>query len=181
MIMKMLLIFFFGIITWPIFEYTLHRFLGHVFKWNSLFKIQHTRHHLETHYFAPNFYKILAAVPVSILTFFLAGYAAKSWMLGFSFTLGFLVMYSFYEWTHYAFHMHAPKTKLGLNLRKHHFTHHFHNSKFNHGVTSTLLDHVFQTHMKVATVKVPKGLILPWLMDEKGQIKAEFSQDFVLR
>ncbi len=179
--MSLIVPFFIGIITWPILEYSLHRFLGHVFKLNTLFKVQHTRHHIETNYFAPNFYKILAAIPASILVYLLGFLLFKTWFQALSLTLGFIVMYAFYEWTHYSFHMHAPKTKLGLNLRRHHFAHHFHNAKFNHGVTTNLLDHLCGTYLKVDKVKVPKSLLLPWLTDQSGQVKPEFSHHFEVK
>jgi len=62
--MKIIIFFVLGIISWPLIEYLLHRFLGHTLKIKTQFKTQHTRHHMETDYFAPHVLKIAAAIPV---------------------------------------------------------------------------------------------------------------------
>jgi 4-hydroxysphinganine ceramide fatty acyl 2-hydroxylase len=171
-----------GIFTWPILEYILHRFLGHVLKLNTLFKKEHSRHHAETNYFAPLKYKLLASIPISTVAMLVASFVSSSLFLGAMYTLGFIGMYSLYEWVHWSFHAHGPKTKIGMRLRKHHFAHHFHNPKLNHGVTTTLLDRIAGTYVKVETVKVPKNIALPWLF-EKGtnKISAKYTEDFQLK
>lgn len=167
--------FIIGVLLWPVLEYVLHRFLGHVLKLKTEFKKQHTRHHAETHYFAPNSLKVMAAIPVSALFFLLFWFLSGSWQIALGFISGFVLMYAFYEWTHWSFHNLAPRTLLGLKLRKHHFAHHFHNAKMNHGVTSTLLDHACGTYLEVPVVKVPKQFKLSWL--ESG----DYSSDFILK
>lgn len=180
--MKILVSFLSGLITWPILEYILHRFMGHTWKVKTLFKIQHTRHHVETNYFAPTFYKILAAIPACSVLFVLTALLSGSWPAALGFTSGFIMMYAVYEWAHWSFHATAPKTRLGMQLRKHHFTHHFHNAKMNHGVTSTLIDKIAGTFLEVPVVEVPKNIALPWLF-EPGQnnIHARFSKYFQFR
>ena len=180
--MKLFLSFAIGIITWPVLEYVLHRYLGHILKLNTLFKKEHTRHHVETNYFAPLLYKIFASIPICTTTFVLIGLLTSSWEIGASFTLGFISMYSFYEWAHWSFHARSPKTNLGMRLRKHHFAHHFHNPKMNHGVTTTIIDWIAGTFQPVDVVKVPKNIALPWLFEEdKTKISQKYSQDFQLR
>jgi sterol desaturase/sphingolipid hydroxylase (fatty acid hydroxylase superfamily) len=180
--MNYILTFSLGILTWPVLEYVLHRFLGHVFKANTLFKKEHSRHHAETNYFAPLKYKLLASIPICTVTIFLVSLITSSFLFGAIYTLGFIGMYAFYEWVHWSFHARAPKTKIGMNLRKHHFSHHFHNPKFNHGVTTTFMDRITGTYMKVEKVKVPKNIPLPWLFDkDTNQILSQYEDDFQLK
>lgn len=174
MIEKNFMAFLIGVFTWPFMEYVLHRYLGHVAKFNSEFKKQHGRHHIETHYFAPNYLKVVAAVPVSVFLVVSLRLVTGAWITGASFTLGFLVMYAVYEWVHWSFHFHAPRTRWGMILRKHHFAHHFHNAQMNHGVTMIFWDRVFRTHAPVDVVRVPRQFALPWLSEEH-------SSDFEIR
>lgn len=160
----------------------MHRFLGHDLKVKTLFKKEHTRHHAETNYFAPLTYKILAAVPVCGLAILLVSYLSGSWELGTAFISGFLAMYSFYEWFHWTIHAQAPKTKLGMKLRKHHLAHHFHNPKMNHGVTTRIIDKLTGTLLPIEVVKIPKNIPLPWLFEaDKKTIKVIFAHDFQLK
>jgi 4-hydroxysphinganine ceramide fatty acyl 2-hydroxylase len=180
--MKYIIFSSLGLMTWPVMEYLLHRFVGHVLRTNTLFKKEHTRHHAETNYFAPLGYKILAAIPVSLIMMSLMTFILNSWEFGLAFNLGFLSMFSVYELVHWSFHAKAPKTQLGLRLRKHHFYHHFHNPKVNHGVTTTFIDKLSKTYIKPGIIKVPKNIILPWLIEKDGQsIKPEYLDHFQLR
>lgn len=180
--MKPLIAFLIGIMSWPLLEYLLHRFLGHDLKLKTLFKKEHTRHHAETNYFAPLSYKLLAAIPICTVTVLLVGLITKSWVYGISFTVGFIAMFTVYEWFHWSIHAKAPKTKMGLRLRKHHLAHHFHNPKMNHGVTTMLIDRLAGTYHPVEVVKVPKNISLPWLFAPGTKtLDAKFSQDFQLK
>lgn len=178
--MHIVLLFFIGVISWPILEYILHRFSGHTIKFPREFYREHQTHHVKKDYFAPAWKKLLVALVVlSLLT-----YLNNLWLgylEAFIFSSGFIAMYLFYEWNHYAFHAYPPRTKLGLKLRKHHFAHHFVNPKYNHGVTSTFIDKFFRTYLEVDCVPVPSKLAMDWLYDEKGLLKLEWSQDFSIR
>ena len=180
--MKLILSLLAGLLSWPILEYALHRYLGHVLKLNTLFKKEHTKHHIETNYFAPVWYKILALIPISALLLTLSALISQSWQAGLLFTLGFCSMYWFYEWTHWRFHSKAPRTKWGMKLRKHHFAHHFHTPKMNHGVTTMLIDKIMGTYLKVDVIKIPKNIPLPWIFEGlSDQINPKLSSDFKLK
>jgi sterol desaturase/sphingolipid hydroxylase (fatty acid hydroxylase superfamily) len=171
-----------GVISWPVLEYILHRFLGHDLKVKTVFKKEHTRHHAETNYFAPAKLKIISSVLVITLFIILINFLIGDLSIAISFTLGFAIMYGIYEYTHWSFHTKAPKTKLGLRLRKHHFSHHFHNTKMNHGVTSTWIDKLMGTYKEVDVVKVPKSVALPWLFEKESQTpNPKFTSDFVIK
>lgn len=174
--------FVIGVTSWPLIEYLLHRFLGHVIKVNTLFKKEHTRHHAETNYFAPLTYKLLAAIPMCAFTILFVRLITNSLQAGLSFTAGFVAMFSFYEWFHWTIHAKTPKTKIGLMLRKHHLAHHFHNPKMNHGVTTIFIDKIMGTFMPVEIVKIPKNVSFPWLIETDSKtIKDEFKNDFLIR
>lgn len=178
--MKALLLFGVGIILWPILEYILHRFSGHTIKFPQEFYLEHQAHHIQKDYFAPAWKKLLVALLVLVaLTYMNSLWLGK--LEAFIFSSGFIAMYLFYEWHHYAFHAYPPRTKLGLKLRKHHFAHHFVNPRYNHGVTSTIIDRLFKTHLNVDCVPVPKKLAMDWLLDESGSVQDDYRAHFSLR
>ena len=91
-------------------------------------------------------------------------------------------MFSLYEWVHWTIHAKAPKTKIGMKLRKHHLAHHFHNPKMNHGVTTTIIDKLVGTYLPVSIVKVPRSIPLPWLFgSDKQTIDHKFAEHFQIK
>jgi sterol desaturase/sphingolipid hydroxylase (fatty acid hydroxylase superfamily) len=173
-------LFFIGVISWPILEYCLHRFSGHTYKFPKVFHVEHQTHHIEKDYFAPAWKKMLAAILILIPLTFL-NYLWLNLISAFVFSSGFIFMYLVYEVVHYSFHAYAPKTKLGLILRKHHFSHHFVSPKYNHGVTNNLIDRLMGTYKKVDLVYIPKKFAMNWLVDHDGSIKKQFQSHFQLK
>ncbi len=90
--------------------------------------------------------------------------AAASASVTLAFIADFLGMYILYEVTHYRFHIRNPVAKPFIILRKHHFYHHFHNSKINHGVTSRFWDRVFRAFVPVEKVRVPRKRAMKWFL-----------------
>ena len=177
--MKILISAFLGVLSWPILEYVLHRYVGHVWKLNTLFKKEHSRHHREVHYFAPLTYKVLASIPILGVLFSIVGGITASWQIGLGYSVGFIAMFSVYEWFHWVCHARAPRTNLGLRLRKHHLGHHFHNAQMNHGVTSTWIDRVTGTYLEIPVIRVPKAFPLPWLLNaDQSGIAEQYAKDF---
>ncbi|MBK7504004.1 MAG: sterol desaturase family protein [Bacteroidetes bacterium] len=84
-----------------------------------------------------------------------------------------------YESTHFRYHSAEPLVKPFILLRKHHFYHHFHNPKVNHGVTTRFWDRVFGTFECIEKVKVPKSMSMDWLVEE-NKIKDKYSKHFHL-
>lgn len=175
-----LLFFIIGVFCWTFLEYMIHRFWGHTKKKNALnpFTAEHRRHHAEFDYFAPAHKKALAALVIGgMLTLLMS--LPFGWQNGLSFSVGLIGMYLVYETIHALAHHRAPINAYGRWYRMHHFYHHFRNPKANHGVSSPLWDMVFGTYVQVDEVVVPsRGVPLPWLFDEYGQIKEEFSDDY---
>lgn len=170
-----------GILTWSFAEYALHNWYGHVAKGRNRFSREHLKHHTNGQYFAPTWEKAIAAsIAMAIAT------PAALWiagtLLGLCYALAFAATYLGYEWFHRRCHTHAPKTRYGVWMRKHHLHHHYTRPKENHGVTSTIWDHVFRTITPSSTVRVPERKIfeVPWLVDEKGEVLPEFADDYVI-
>ena len=155
---------FAGAVGWTLVEYFLHRFGAHE-KPNKLsFRKQHLSHHGKGNWFAPWTEKLRAALPAVV------GVLAGSWLLvgsslAVAFTVGFASMYLTYEVIHRRLHTHPPRGAYSTLLRKHHFHHHFHNPKANHGVTSPVWDWVFGSVEKAVLVRVPRKLAPLWLTD----------------
>lgn len=171
--------FFSGVALWTFAEYMLHRFLGHEHKGKNFFKDEHSLHHQRVHYFAPVYKKIAAALTVAaLLTVTLSLIIA--WQIAVAFVLGLIGMYGLYEATHSRFHKRGPVAKPFIILRKHHFYHHFHQPKLNHGVTTRFWDRVFGTFHRVETVKVPRKMTMDWLMIGED-LNPKFEGHFQLR
>ena len=50
----------------------------------------------------------------------------------------------------------------------------------NHGVSIPLWDIVFGTLDRPERVRVPRRLAMPWLVDEQGEVRPEFADDYEL-
>ena len=180
--MKIAAAFLLGIVLWPALEYGLHRILAHTVTFKNKFRTEHLKHHAHRDYFAGGLNKLLAAVPSSAAMFLAAWAVSGAIAAALAFTVGFLASYLFYEWVHKRFHTHAPPHALGLRLRKHHFLHHFADPRSNHGVTTTLFDHVFGTLRTAEQVAIPKAFVPLWMLEpgHPGLIAAAYRRDFRL-
>lgn len=168
-----------GMLSWSFAEYALHCWIGHHGRGKNLFSREHLRHHGQKDYFSPARKKALAAVPVvsglALLGGLTLGPVAVVYAL--SFGLGYLA----YEWLHLRLHTHPPKGPLGRFWRRYHFYHHFHNPWKNQGVTSPIWDGVFGTRVAhEGPIVVPPRHALDWLLDEQGQVKDCYRQDYQL-
>ena len=171
-------IFLAGVAIWTLTEYFLHRFLGHVHKGKNFFKKEHLMHHSKANYFAPAYKKATLALGVSVLLCMLLS-LLTSFGTAISFIAGFAGMYTLYEITHYRFHSKVPIAGPFIVLRKHHFFHHFHNPRVNHGVTTRFWDRVFGTFHRVEKVTVPKQMSMSWLISGQ-EIKDIYKPHFRL-
>lgn len=166
-----------GILTWPSLEYFLHRFLGHEWSLNTLFRREHQTHHRVRDFFAPAYLKALMTIVVLGSMYFIGRALGLRVETNF-YVGGILATYLFYEWTHWRFHKTPPRTRLGMKLRKHHFSHHFKNAKSNYGVTNMVFDHIFGTYLEPGQVSVPQAFAMDWLKTPQGQAKPQYIQDF---
>ncbi len=170
-----------GVSWWWFFEYVLHRFAFHEMKGKGVGSREHLEHHVRASWtFDP---LILFAWLGVVLSGFGWGRLADVFLgtaVGWSFGVGWVFSYFFYEWHHRAAHLRAPRNQWEYWLRKHHFHHHFGHPLSNQGVTIPLWDHVFGTHERPEKVRVPRRLVMPWLIDEHGEVRPEFAADYEL-
>lgn len=168
-----------GAFTWTFLEYILHRWAGHGARFRrNPFGIEHVRHHIEGNYFAPTWKKLLIAPVVAALAA-LPAVPLLGRAHGVAYVAGLIGFYGVYEVLHRLLHVWAGVGPYARWARRHHFTHHFVDARYNHGVTSPLWDHVFGTCKKVQTITVPRKLAMPWLEDpETGQVRAAHAATF---
>lgn len=178
-----------GAATWSLLEYGLHRFVGHAPKQRKSqqkptlldgdFGSEHQAHHRDTRYFTPTPRKVRAAV-VAVAAMSAVGSLIVGPRRALSFALGLGLTYGFYEVVHRRTHTHAPRHAYARWARKHHLHHHFGDPRTNHGVTSSLWDHVFGTHVTPGKIRVPRRHAPDWLLDAQGRVKPEYAEDYEL-
>jgi sterol desaturase/sphingolipid hydroxylase (fatty acid hydroxylase superfamily) len=94
-----------------------------------------------------------------------------------AFGTGFSAAYGYYEYFHWSLHQYAASSSYGRWARRHHFYHHFHEPKMNHGVTSPIWDILFDTYRPVQeAVCVPRSLAMRWM-----SLDQRWPNDFSLR
>ena len=169
-----------GAFTWSLLEYLIHRWLGHKFRRNP-FAVEHTRHHSEGNYFAATWKKAAVATLFAGLTI-----GPAIWLLGTvaggAWVAGFVSFYVWYEVLHRRCHTHAPVNAYGAWARRNHFWHHYGDVRCNHGVTSPVWDHVFRTHQEPGRIRVPRKMVMPWLIDAgSGAVRSAFSDIYEVR
>ena len=178
--LKLTLCFLTAVFAWTFFEYAMHHWVFHKLKRQTMGKREHMQHHARSGYFTPLSLKARLALLGGSLVFGLAWLITDLETASY-FTVFFGLSYCFYERIHYLTHAQAPRNWYGRWARKHHFAHHFHDARTNHGVTSPLWDIVFGTLHTRDVIRVPRRFVMPWLIDEQGQLRSPFETDYVLR
>ena len=168
-----------GMFGWTCTEYGMHHWNGHLAKGKLRFSREHLAHHRESGYFTSNATKVQMALPIIAVVYGIAWWLFDG-AVATGFVIGLTGAYAGYEWLHWACHALAPRTRFGRWARRHHFYHHFSSAKFNHGVTSPIWDLVFRTYRPPGMIRVPPKHIMPWLIDETGEVKATYSHDYEL-
>ena len=101
-------------------------------------------------------------------------------VVGVGVAMGCMLRYLFYEMLHWRAHARPPRGRYDLWLRRHHFHHHFGHPMANHGVSSSLWDHVYGTFERPERIRVPRRLAMGWLVDGSGEVHPEFGDDYIL-
>lgn len=171
-----------GVLTWTLLEYVIHRWAGHDRRLRKTpFGVEHVQHHAVGNYFAPTWKKVLvAAVVAAVVTPFAIVVAGTT--AGLAYAGGLIGFYGFYEWLHRRDHTHAGRGPYGHYMRRHHFHHHFVDTRTNHGVTTPIWDLAFGTFCRPTTIPVPRKLCMAWLLDPAtGAVRAEHAGTYQLR
>ncbi len=168
-----------GAVGWTFLEYLLHRFVFHGASAAGLGAKEHRLHHARVDYFAPWWQKALAAIAATAVALPMA-VALVGIASGLCFTGGFIAMYLLYEVLHRRAHTHPPRGVYGRWLRRNHFAHHFADPGRALGVTTPIWDLVFGTTLPATSVRVPRRLAMPWLVDPDGAIWSAHAGDYEL-
>lgn len=137
----------FGMISWLLFEYSLHRW---VFHWRSsgycgniIHFLIHGHHHItpmdtERVVFPPIPALIIGA-PLWYGIPRLFGIQGYPWLVGFA--TGYLI----YDMTHFWLHQAVPKNSFLKQQKRRHVHHHYFQPTVNFGISNPLFDYIFNT------------------------------------
>lgn len=152
-------VFFFGLFSWTLLEYILHKYLFH----GEDFWMKHMPHnkylftaHFFTHgihhAFPQDRYRIVfPPVPGNLFIFYPFVYRGIKALIPeeyfFNFFLGLTVGYTIYEMIHFSLHHCSPKSEYLRNLKLYHMQHHYKFGTVGFGVSSKFWDVVFKTEI----------------------------------
>ena len=169
-----------GAVTWTATEYGLHRFAMHELRGRGLPSVEHLKHHADVTYFAPASKKLASAAGTTAVAYpVAAALAGRRWAI--SFTAGMIATYFGYEVAHRRTHTHPPRSRYGRWARHSHMYHHFGAPMRNFGVTTPVWDLVWGTYDEPGVVTVPRRMAPAWMLDETGEVHAEFAGDYVAK
>jgi len=171
-----ILLFLAGMLSWSLFEYTIHRFVFHYASESKramrIVYIIHGNHH---EYPRDKERLFMPPVPSLLIssTLFVIMYGAAS-LIGipiytFAFFPGFVFGYLMYGTMHYAIHAWNPPFKWMKPLWRNHHLHHYKNVELGFGVSSTLWDHVFGTMFDLGKEKEDKEKVQELMFSNKTQ------------
>mgnify|MGYP001308235412 CR=1 FL=1 len=169
-----------GAALWTLAEYLLHRFAMHALKGRGIMSREHLEHHVGSGWSFSNT-TLLSWAGVILVGAVL--WAPIGWLLlgapGLALGAGWCLGYAGYEHQHAMAHLRGPRGWYSTWLRRHHFHHHFGHPLANHGVTTSLWDHLFGTYERPERVRVPRRLAQPWMLLD-GDLREDLSGDYVL-
>lgn len=162
-----------GVAWWTLLEYIFHRFLFHVdvakilaspwaLRWKREIIFVHFLLHGIHHKFPSDPLRLVFPPALTGIVLVMIFHTAKTLMPldfevhAYPLVAGILFGYVLYDVFHYTIH-HA-KSKLWPILaygRRHHMRHHFRSSSKNYGITSSMWDLIFNTHL-TGKAKAPK-------------------------
>ncbi|HWJ98478.1 MAG TPA: sterol desaturase family protein [Acidimicrobiales bacterium] len=171
-----------GFLLWILFEYLLHRFAMHELHGKGIMSREHLNHHVAAGW-AFSYIHLLSWAGMLLVGFVLwmpLGWVTVSLAFGITVAVGWTAGYFFYEYQHASAHLRGPRNQYEAWVRKHHFHHHFGHPMANHGVTLGIWDKVFGTLEEPERVRVPRRMAQPWMLDEDGELKDEYTADYLL-
>ncbi len=175
-----------GMAAWTLAEYVIHRFVMHEMRGAGLPSREHLLHHADPEGNPGRpLLSWLGIGVVGLVLFVPAGLVLGSWLagstwVGLSLYGGWLAGYGIYERIHNRSHTHGARGRYGAWVRRHHFHHHHGHPLANHGVTTPLWDRVFGTLETPEVIRVPRRQAMVWLLDERGEIKADLRARYLL-
>ncbi len=138
----------FGLFIWTITEYVMHRWIFHFYPSSKIGKRIHFIFH-GVHHDYPNDAQRLVLPPSASIPLALTFYFLFDWLLPettvYSFFIGFIGGYLFYDMVHYALHHANFKSGLWKRLKHHHMLHHYQDASKGFGVSWLFWDSVFRS------------------------------------
>jgi sterol desaturase/sphingolipid hydroxylase (fatty acid hydroxylase superfamily) len=173
-----------GVNLWFLAEYLLHRFAMHHMHGKGIMSREHLEHHVRAGW-SFDYTHILSWLGVGLVggaVWLPVGWLIGGWTVAIPLALGWPVGYAFYEYQHAMCHLRPPRSRYQRWVRKSHFQHHFGRPMYNQGVSINLWDKVFGTYEMPERVRVPRRMAagLGWIIDENGELLAEFAHDYEL-
>ncbi len=142
--------------------------------------VEHLKHHADVTYFAPASAKAASAAGTTAVAYpATRAVAGHRWAV--AFTVGMIGTYYVYEVAHRRTHTHPPRGRYGRWARRSHLHHHFGAPMRNFGVTTPIWDRLMRTYDEPGVVTVPRRMAPDWLLDETGEVRAEFAGDYVAK
>ncbi|MCC5951771.1 MAG: sterol desaturase family protein [Acidimicrobiia bacterium] len=171
-----------GALLWTLAEYLLHRFAMHCLKGKGIMSREHLEHHVHSswHFSRTHLMSWAGMLAVGFGLWMPLAWWATGPAIGLAVAVGWALGYFFYELQHALAHLRGPSGGYGTWLRRHHFHHHFGHPMANHGVTLPVWDRVFGTYERPERVRVPRRLALPWMVDDDGELRPEYAEDYEL-
>ena len=143
----------FGILSWTLIEYALHRFIFHYSARSAfgrkLVWAAHLSHHENPREANRLLSSLVVSLPISTGYVLLARFVTGSWHAAAYMFTGLAAGYFCYEWLHFQAHHRRPRLRVFRYLRKYHLRHHYQTPHHRFGVTTPLLDMIFGTFRPV--------------------------------
>jgi 4-hydroxysphinganine ceramide fatty acyl 2-hydroxylase len=143
-------LFGFGLATWTLLEYIIHRYAFHYEPKSRIGKQFHFVVH-GVHHDYPNDAKRLVMPPAVSVPLAIAFYGLFYLLFGAAtpaIWAGFVGGYVCYDSIHYAIHHFPMKGRIWNRLKQHHLRHHYHDDRAGYGVSSPLWDYIFRTNRR---------------------------------
>jgi sterol desaturase/sphingolipid hydroxylase (fatty acid hydroxylase superfamily) len=141
-----------ALLSYPFFEYVLHRFVLHgrfLYRqaWTAkVWKRIHYDHHQNPHDLAVLFGALYTTLPPIFLLSLPIGWLVAGISGGFAALATALLAFAVYEFCHCVQHLpFTPKNGWLREIKKRHLAHHFHSEQGNYGITTMIWDRVFGT------------------------------------
>ncbi|HKG12432.1 MAG TPA: sterol desaturase family protein [Pyrinomonadaceae bacterium] len=138
-----------GLLSWGLFEYSIHRWVLHREPPREGAGLPGNRTHL-AHHADPNALdrlnvQLSESLPVCVVYFLLAWALTGDLRAAVSAYDGLMLGYFFYEFLDYQAHHGAARGRVVRYYRRYHLMHHHYDARVRFGVTSPLFDHLFGT------------------------------------
>jgi 4-hydroxysphinganine ceramide fatty acyl 2-hydroxylase len=157
--LAILSLFIFGVFSWTLLEYVLHKYLFHGEDY-WMKRMPHNKYLFTAHFFTHGIHHafpqdryriVFPPVPGNLFIMYPVVYRGFKALIPaeyfYNFFLGLTVGYLIYEMIHFSLHHISPKSEYMRNLKLYHMQHHYKFGTVGFGVSSKFWDVVFKTEI----------------------------------